>query len=209
MNKSLVLTFLSLLIFCISSSAHTDVPKKPFFTIEQEDFFSLNIPVYAYFSKIYTEGKTPEQMAKEYDLSTKTNQKYLKALENIGVIEKVNYDDLSSPLHFLVTGVSTYSPGGPLSNKFTELMLKDYYEKMLRLTGEKNTEFYLSTPGLWLTEKEYEQYKKGLKELEEKYIDVSIKTRKSKNKGAFRVSSFIGVIPKWEPHIFHEVKKDY
>jgi hypothetical protein len=60
-----------------------------------------------------------------------------------------------------------------------------------------------------LTEKDYEQYKKELNALEDKYIDISIENKKSKNPDAYRVSYFVGLIPQWEPRLFHEIKKDY
>ncbi len=88
-------------------------------------------------------------------------------------------------------------------------MAKEYYEKMLALVREKNTELYFSTLGFWITAEEYELYKKEMKSLEEKYINISIKNRESKNNNAFRVSSIIGIIPEWEPSIFHKVEKNY
>jgi len=205
----IVSRILALSIAFMILSARAEMAQKPFFTVQQEQFLSENIPVYAYFAQLYVEEKTPQQIAKEYGLSVETSQKYLKALEDIGVIKKTKERDLSSLPQFLVTGISTYSAEGPLSRAFTELMLKDYHEKFMTSAGEKNTQIYLSTPGLWLTEKDYQDLQKDFNALEEKYIRLSLKNRKSKNKKAFRVSSFVGLIPKWEPGLFQDIKKDY
>jgi hypothetical protein len=209
MHQRIILIVLSIFLLCLQSPAHTEGVENPFFTLQQEKFLSLNVPVYAYFSQMYVEGKTPEQVAKEFGLSDDTNRKYLKALVDIGVIENVKEDQLSSSPRFLVTGVMSYSPYGPLSNTFTELRVKEYHEKVLALAETQNKDFYLSDSGLWMTKKEYEQYKKELKVLEEKYINIAMKNRKSKTKETFRVSSLVCVIPKWETHVFYDVKKDY
>jgi hypothetical protein len=102
----------------------------------------------------------------------------------------------------------SYASGGPLSIKFNELILKAYNEKLLQLAEEKNGGFFL-TAGLWITDKEYELYKKEQELLEDKYINISLKNRKSKNKDAYRISVLIGAIPKWEPSVFTEIKKDF
>ena len=206
MNRFLVFIYLFVMIFGGHSWTHADISKRPFFTVKQEEFLALNMPVFAYFSELYVDKKTPDQIAKDYNLSEPTNLKYLKALEDIGVIEKVSTDKLTSPVHFLVSGVFSFSKYSPLSSKATEFMLKDYYEKFLGLAGEKNTKFYLASPGFWLTEEEFKQSKKDLEALEEKYIELSLKNRKEKNKKAFRVSAIIGLISKWEPTIFHKVE---
>ncbi len=186
-------------------SAHA--PAKPFFSQEQEEFLALNLPVYSYFSELYVgHHRTPQEIAAEHHLSDETSVAYLKALENIGLIKKEKENRLSAPVHFLVTGVSTCSAGGPLSASLTKLIITNYHDKVMALIDEKSRNFYWSNPGLWLTEAQYKESREELKALEEKYFNLSVKNRKSKNANAFRVSATFGLIPHWEPDVFHNIE---
>ncbi len=209
MKKQYVLIFLSLMLIHLLVFSSSSAKENSFFTLEQENYFVQNPNVYAYFAQMYTYKKTPAQMAKEFGLTEDISRKYLKSLADIGVI-KPNIEKWESAPHFLVNGVSRFSTGGPLSRKFSELMFKEHYEKIKEATmqePEKNV--FVSFSGFWLTEAEYLQYRKDLEILGEKYIDLSLRNRKSKNLNAFRISTLFNFISEWEPKVFNEVKKDF
>ena len=201
MQKIFVLVFLFMISLPIAASNNASNKKESFLTQKQEEYFAKNLHVYAYFTQIYTYHKTPDQMAKEYGLSPETNRKYLKALANIGLIK----DDKSSPVQFLVKGISRFSANNALSKKVTDTMSEQYYEK----AKEDPSNSTITNNGFWLTQKEYLQYRRDMLNLDKKYLITSLKNRKSDNPKAFRVSAHYVIIPKWEPTIFNDVKKDF
>ena len=204
MQRIFIFILLVMVSLPIAAAEHSNTQQTSFFTTKQEQYLAKNLHVYAYFTQIYTYHKTPEQMAKEYHLSNKTNKKYLKALADIEVIKKPN-DTLSTPVEFLVKGTSRFSTNGPLSKKVTETMLKQYHQKAVQEPNSLST----STVGYWLTQKEYEHYKREMKTLENKYITISMRNRKSNNPASFRTSVLTQIIPKWEPNIFNDVRKNF
>ncbi|MBX9621835.1 MAG: DUF4423 domain-containing protein [Alphaproteobacteria bacterium] len=164
------------------------------------------MPVYAYFSELYVSHKTPQQIATQYNLSDETSLTYLKTLENIGLIKKEKENRLSDPVQFLITGVSSFSAWGPLSTSLTKLMMNDYHDKIMALVDQKNRDIYLSSPGFWLTKEQYKKSREELKALENKYINLSIKNKKSKNSSGYRISALFSLIPNWEPDVFHKIE---
>lgn len=189
-----------------SPSLSAKVPEKSFFSQKQEEFLALNLPVYAYFSELYVSHKTPQQIATQYNLSDEISLTYLKALENIGLIKKEKENRLSGPIQFLVTGVSNFSAWGALSTRLTKLMMNDYHDKIMTLIDEKNSDIYLSSLGFWLTKEQYQKAREELKAFEEKYINLSVKNRKSKSFNAYRISAVFSLIPDWEPGVFYKIE---
>lgn len=203
--------FVGLILLSIFLFGHSvlsaGVEEKTFFTEKQEVYLANHPYIFAYFKALYSDKKTPEQIAKDYKLSHMVNQKYLKALSDIGVIAPPK--DLKTSPNFLVNGVCSFSAGGPLSKKLTDLQFKQHYEQTLLDTKKDNQNDIVLAPGMWLTEKEYDNYKKEILALEDKYINLSVQNRKVNNPAAFRVSVLINTISKWEPSVFTDIKKDF
>lgn len=189
--------------------------EKEFFTTEQEKYLAQHPHVYAYFSQLYTgHKKTPEQIAKEHQLRPETTQKYLQALAKIGIIEMPK-DNLAAPIHFLVSGISSFSAWGPLSIKLTQDMLKQHYQKSLSLLQKgyqdqiARNDLKLNCAGIWLTSAEYKQYEKEIEALRQKYIDISKGNINAKKSEVINVSIMHNSILNWEPELFNNIKKDF
>jgi hypothetical protein len=202
----------ALLVACFSLGgilvANRKVEEKQFFTEKQEEYLAANPHVYAYFSQLYPNQKTPKKIAAEFGLSDEVTQKYLGALEEIGVIKKPSS---SGEIQFLVQGVSSYKAGGSLALKLTEVVLKQNCERVMNDLGSGPAKNGTSSSnvGFWLSPKEHESLKKDLAALEEKYIRLSVKNRKSTKNDAYRVSSLFVLFPIWEPSVFTEIKKSF
>lgn len=89
-----------------------------------------------------------------------------------------------------------------------EVLFEEYHKKTLLDMKTNERENIVLTPGLWLTGKEFDNYKKEIIALEDKYINLSLKNRKANNLNAFRVSVLVNIISKWEPSIFSNIKGD-
>jgi len=226
LSRNIVSVFLLLLLvspIINSQEKNSSTLESNFFTSEQEKYLAEHPHVYAYFSQLYTGNKkTPKQIAEEYQLSPKTTHQYLKALADIRVIVLPKENDLESPIQFLVKGVSGFAAYGPLSVRFTEEMFKQHFEKTMKLITKQQQEgaskkegeglqqdYFLSAAGFWLTNVEYEQYQKEIKNINEKYINISGNNLNTKKPDIFRVSIISNAVPHWEPELFTNIKTEF
>ncbi len=205
MNKSHSLASLLLMLLSSLVFAQPNVETE-FFTQAQEEYFADHLDDYAYFSVLYVDKKTPEQIKRKHHLSTEESIQYLNNLANIGVIQKPSSNDLSLPISFLVQGVSRFRDDGPLSKKVSGLMARQIFEKVEQ--GIKSNKLKFRSLGLWITNKQHQAYLKELHDLENKYIDISVQNKQSNIKGAHRVFGVMVLIPHWEPSLFYNIKQE-
>lgn len=81
-----------------------------------------------------------------------------------------------------------------------------WHEERASIKENNNRENILLTSGLWITEAEFDEFKKEMVALEDKYVNLSLKNRKNIHSNAFRVSVLVNMIPKWEPGLFTDVR---
>lgn len=91
--------------------------KEEHFTEGQESFLAKNGPFFSYFMKLLS-GETPKQIAEAYGLNQRSNDKYLIALENQGLI-KVTGKNKVRPLFQSMPALRK----GPLGKTFYEKII--------------------------------------------------------------------------------------
>lgn len=202
MRISVFLLFLIVSGFC---HAKFEDPRPPFFTIEQEQQLANQPEAFAYFSELYVHKKSPEQIAKEHNLSKEESLTFLKNLADIKVIKPLpDLKNLPDRVEFMVSGITRFRDNGAPSKKFNELSINEYFVKLKDELHNGNV--IPSTTGFWITEDQHQAFLKDLYELDQKYVALSLENRKTANKNAHRVSMIRGLIPNWEPSFFKKVK---
>ncbi len=184
--------------------------RPPFFSVEQEKFLAEHPESFAYFTELYVYKKSPKQIEKDHQLSLEENISFLKNLIAIHVIkisneEILNNKQLPDSVDFLVRGTQHFIEKGPLSKKFDERNVQEYFKKISQGIKEGTLSFYNS--GYWITEEEHQAFLEEFDALGKKYTNISLENRKNKNPEAHRVSTCTVFIPNWEPTFFKEVKR--
>lgn len=202
-----ILVFLMCLIVSNFCQAKFEDPRPPFFTIDQENQLASHPEAFAYFSELYVHRKTPKQIAKEHDLNQEESLTLLKQLVDLKIIKPLsNLKNLPEKVEFLVSGITRFRENGSASRKFNELSVNEYFIKLkeeLNRGGEGP-----STTGFWITDDQYQAFLKDLYELDQKYVALSLKNRKTGDKNAHRISMMRVLFPNWEPSFFKKVKVD-
>lgn len=202
-----ILAFLICLIVFNPCQAKFEDPRPPIYTIEQEQQFANQPELFAYFSELYVYKKSPEQIAKENDLSLDESLIFLKKLADIKIIKPLSdMKNLPNKVEFMVSGISRFRENGATLKKFYEMSINEYFVKIKEQLHNKDDA--TSTTGFWITDDQYDAYLKDLYEIDQKYVALSVENRRTDNKNAHRVSLFRTTIPNWEPSFFKKVKMD-
>lgn len=171
-----------------------------FFSQTQEEFFSQNPSYLAYFFELYNERLLPSEIEKKHALSKKSTEKYLKKLEQLGLI---NFDK-SRRLKILARGVVSWSDHGLLGNSFSRQMILSFSKwatDKLTNPGKMTVELH----GWSLTAENYADFKKEYGELATKYRQISSYNRKIMREGHFSNLSVMTIADEWEEKMFREV----
>jgi transcriptional regulator with XRE-family HTH domain len=94
------------------------------YTIEQEQFFSEHLNHLAYFDQLLN-GYSPKMIQRRYKLSDHSTRRYLKDLEELGLIDRYP----NNKVKIVPKGSPKWHPDGPLDEKVGRLALNSFIEK--------------------------------------------------------------------------------
>jgi len=94
-----------------------------YYTKKQEEFFSLNPSYLAYFDHLLR-GSTPKGIAHKFKLSSRSQRRYLSALDKLQLIEVHPGDKIT----LRVKGEPKWRKGGALSKAFRQSALKEFFD---------------------------------------------------------------------------------
>ncbi len=141
------------------------------YSVEQEEFL-VNNPGHQCIFEDLLAGYSPEEVAKKYNLSSKSLHKYLLDLDTHNFIELHPHNRV----RLLGKGALKIRADGPLRTKFVDLFAKLFgfiqYQGM-KLANRDPKYGYGANSKLRMRPKTFEQLKKEIVEIEEKYTGIS------------------------------------
>lgn len=100
------------------------------FTFAQEKLFAANPSAHVFFD-LLLDGSTPYQIEKKFRLQKSSTRKYLRALENVGLIDVLPGDKIK----IKVKGEAKWMTNGPLAQRFRESAIQDFMDHMNQSGG--------------------------------------------------------------------------
>jgi transcriptional regulator with XRE-family HTH domain len=159
-------------------------------TEEQETFFAENLPYYEFFRKVFFDRMSPAEVRREHKLDERSLRRYLRGLEQIGLLDILPGDKLS----FKVSGMQQFIPGGPLMRRY----MRDFSAELTEIVESDMTHpdqlgqfgyFSLTTPA-------YQDFLHDLGELIGRYKKRAHREFiVGRNLRQTPVSWFFGVVP--------------
>lgn len=178
------------------------------FSEKQQQFFVKNRKHYSYFYHLSSENMSPQAIQSRFALGSDENEKYLKDLERIGLVQ-VKKDHT----------VSVVGAGKVHQWKSTDPLGKVQYYPVIRelvKEVEKNDQQKKADPtvfsfsnGFILSPSEIMEFKKEFEKLQQNYSDLSVKNRDKLNTGLVKkVSSALVFGHRHDQKVFPEVDNE-
>jgi transcriptional regulator with XRE-family HTH domain len=161
--------------------------EKVYLTPEQEEFLVHDVRYFSYWN-LLRNGRSPESIAKEFKLSSKSQEKYLRELEKMELVTvlpsgKVRAKQVSTPLN----------PGGPLYAKylrkttaaFTDYIVDNAAQPQKLRRGLEEGSIHLDMSDYPLRKETFKQFAQEQKELTRKYYkQYSLESKLGQLEGA-------------------------
>ncbi|MEQ1875062.1 MAG: helix-turn-helix transcriptional regulator [Bdellovibrionia bacterium] len=174
-------------------------PKSFRFTEAQESFLAKNPSYLAYFYEL-RRGLAPIEIEKHHGISRKSSNDYLKQLDRMALIRANGVNDVK----IRVTGTIFWDDHGPLGMVFSKEMIRGLASRVVSQMGQ-DSESYLALWGRSLKNEEYDELKRDIQELDEKYRKKSDYNRKVLPKGQLRHLSCAFMSDFWDSEVFGRV----
>jgi transcriptional regulator with XRE-family HTH domain len=147
------------------------------FTEAQEAFFATHPEHYNFFREIFFRHKTPEEVGDEHTLSRKSVNRYVKELEEEGLLERL----VEGKIHFNYSGRLKWRNGGPWMQKY----FRNYSQKITDeiLAHPDSQDHFCSFSFASLSRANRDLFYLEIEEVAEKYKDVSYKEHLVGGKG--------------------------
>lgn len=104
-----------------------DLRLKYTYTVAQEEFFAEQPEYLAYFD-LLVRGMTPAAIKTKYQLSERTQRRYLRGLRHLKLIELGAHDKVTRKIN----GEPQWRKGGPLANKLRSSVIEEFTKKHLK-----------------------------------------------------------------------------
>jgi len=157
------------------------------FNTEVEKFFSTNLNYFRFFRKLeYHRGigifKSEDQ------LDEKSIRKYLKKIENLGLIKILEGDRVAFNQH----GYMSLPRTSELSRNYDREWTPEFFSKIISANDKRHKYLNFSTG---LRPDHLEQLYSDINELSKKYTEIGFVDQKIDKEGAFSVGVVIGIGP--------------
>jgi transcriptional regulator with XRE-family HTH domain len=170
------------------------------FSAEQEEFLASNPTFLAYFYEL-RKGQSPDEIEKTHGITRTSTRLYLKELEVRGFIRIRP----SGRISFESEGTIHWDDHSPLGRTFSREMLGGLTSRALAQYTKK-TDLHLQLWGKILTQENFEEMKRDLQKVVEKYGQISEYNRKILPKSAVSHFSCAFIADRWDSEIFSRVK---
>lgn len=125
-NLLTMLKALGLTLEEVASTLPSTNPASFYYSDEQENFLSENLQYLSYFDHLI-QGWTPKKIERVHQLSARSTQRYLKVLEEIGLIQRLP----SGKVKLEVQGEPIWREQGILATKLKELAVNEFTTQTL------------------------------------------------------------------------------
>lgn len=171
-----------------------------YFTEAQERFFAREPHYLAYLFEVLE--LSPAEIEKKHGISPKSTRRYLRKLEELGLLEVHPGDKIKTQIR----GAVFWDDDGILGATFSRSMLRNisaHAEKKLGAPGD----LHLAMHGWNLNALQYTEFRREYEELARKYRDLSTFNRKALGRRDTKYVSAMFVSDYWEDPFFREVKE--
>lgn len=150
----------------ISNRADQLRPQHYFFSDEQDALFAERPEMLVYLQELMA-GKTPAEIAAEFDLNQRSTSQYKKHLERVGLIKRKS----RSQVKLLVSPPIGFGPGSRVLRKETEDFLTSIINRVVRADDSSVGCFAVMKP-LTLTDQDYAALIDSVKRLVDQYSAI-------------------------------------
>jgi transcriptional regulator with XRE-family HTH domain len=174
----------------LMSAAYSRNTREFSFTEAQEQFFGEHPEHYNFFREVFFARKTPEEVGVENGLTQKSLNRYLKELENQGLLDRL----VGGKLHFNFSGRLKWRHGGPWMRKY----FRNYSRKISDeiLAHPDSPDHFCSFSYATLSRANRDLFYLEIQEIIEKYKDVAYKEHLVESKGeSLPVTWLVGMVP--------------
>jgi DNA-binding MarR family transcriptional regulator len=171
------------------------------FTEEQEKFFAENPEFLAYFWVLHAGRKKPGEIEKTFSLTKYSTHRYLQALEEIGLIERMSEERIKIKL---TASAIVWDDRGTLGRMYTRHFLNEMTKRAIKQLDEP-ADLFLDTGGRWLTDKNITELKVDFADFVKKYRVFSDLNKASGDKETHHYVSYLFIADKWVDPLFSTV----
>jgi transcriptional regulator with XRE-family HTH domain len=192
--------WLGLSLFELVEQSKRKRPEQFQFTDKQEEFFARHPQYLAYLFAIYQGELTPEEIEKRNSISKRSTQRYLKKLEQLGLLERLP----GGKVRALMSGSVYWDDHGVLGQTFSRRMIEALSARALSKLGDPG-DLHLALTGWRLTQKDYDGLKQDWDELSIKYRQISNLNTKTLPKSQLKHLSTMFIADFWDAKVFSTV----
>lgn len=164
-------------------------PQHYIFSDEQDALFDSRPEMLAYLQELI-DGKTPQEIAAEFDLTARSTGLYHKHLERVGLIQRRPKNQVKLLIHPPIG----FGPGSIYLKNEMQNFLTSIVTDVIQASESQNDRFAVLKP-LQLTEKSYLAMVEGIKRLINQYSAISERKLETEETSQWRIAIACGLAP--------------